>query len=104
MKPEKLFLELEELIERLGYRTRKERGSFKGGYCVVEGDKLIMLNKSHPIEYQVGMLARFLESQSDGLNELFLKPAVRYELEKLWNQKPREVIRTNPLLQESEKE
>lgn len=103
MKPEKLYLELEELIERLGYRTRKERGSFRGGFCVVEGDKLIMLNKNHPIEYQVGMLARFLESQSE-LNELFMKPAVRFELEKLWNQKQREVIRTNPLLKETDTE
>lgn len=84
MKPEKLFLELEGLTEQLGYRIRKERGNFRGGYCVVEGEKIVMINKNHPTEYQVGMLARFLHTQPT--EELFIKPAVRRQLEKLWEQ------------------
>jgi hypothetical protein len=100
MKPEKLYLELEEIIERLGYSIRKERGNFRGGYCVVEGDKLLMLNKSHPVEYQIGMLSKFLEDQ-DSLEDVFIKPAVRKELADRWKQKTKEVVRKNPLLQEA---
>lgn len=99
MKPERLILELEEIIERLGYSIRKEKGNFRGGNCVVEGEKLIMLNKNHPPEYQVGMLARFLEDHPD-LDSVFIKPNIRRELETIWLQKPKDVKRRNPLFED----
>lgn len=98
MKPDRILLELEELTERLGYSIRKEKGNFRGGNCVVEGEKLIVLNKNHPIEYQIGMLARFLENHPQ-LETLFIKPTIRRELETIWLQKPREVKRKNPLFE-----
>lgn len=82
MKPDKLFIELEELVERAGYTIRKERGTFRGDQCIVEGDKLVVINKKRPIEQQVGLLARVLDK--DRLKDMYIKPAVRKELETLW--------------------
>lgn len=53
MKTEKLILELEQLIEQSGYTIRKERGTFKGDHCIVEGRKLVMINKKRPPQLQV---------------------------------------------------
>jgi hypothetical protein len=83
MKPDKLLLELEEVIGRLGYRLRKEKGNFRGSNCVLDGDKIIMLNKNSPIELHIGTLATFIMHQKH--EDLFLKPIVRKELESIWN-------------------
>ena len=84
MKAEKLFLELEQILEQLGYRTRKERGVFLGSDCLIEGDKIVMVNKNKPIESQLRTLATVLSQIS--LEGVFIKPATRKELEKLWGQ------------------
>tara|TARA_R110000868_G_scaffold306734_1_gene568030 strand:- start:59405 stop:59704 length:300 start_codon:yes stop_codon:yes gene_type:complete len=83
VKPEKLLLELEQLLEQSGYRLRKERGAFRGADCVIEGDKLVMVNKNKPTESQLGTIARVL-GQID-LDGTYIKPLVRKELDKLWD-------------------
>ncbi len=83
MKPDKLLLELEHLLEQSGYRLRKERGAFRGADCVIEGDKLVMVNKNKPVESQIGTIARVLGQIE--LSESYIKPAIRKELEKLWD-------------------
>jgi hypothetical protein len=82
MKTEKLILELESLCEKLGYLIRKERGSFRGDQCVIEGEKLIVINKNKPPISQAGILAKVL--QNNQADDIFIKPAVRKELEDLW--------------------
>ncbi|MDZ7692087.1 MAG: hypothetical protein U5K69_13315 [Balneolaceae bacterium] len=82
MKSEKLLLELEQLIEQAGYTIRKERGTFRGDHCIVEGDKLVVVNRSRPVELQVGILARVLKKLN--MQDTYIKPAVRKELETLW--------------------
>lgn len=83
MKPDKLLLELEHLLEQAGYKLRKERGSFRGADCVIEGDKLVVINKNKPIEAQLGTIAKVLSETH--LSEIYIKPAIRRELEKLWD-------------------
>jgi len=83
MKTEKLILELEQLVEQLGYTIRKEKGTFRGDSCVVEGEMLVVLNKKKPEQQQVGLLARVLKDQE--LQDIYIKPAVRKELEELWD-------------------
>ncbi|NET36137.1 MAG: hypothetical protein F6K19_29615 [Cyanothece sp. SIO1E1] len=83
MKPDKLLLELEQLLEQSGYRLRKERGSFRGADCIVEGDKLVIVNKNKPVESQLATIAKVL-GQID-FSDNYIKPAVRKELEKLWD-------------------
>ncbi|MCK4577659.1 MAG: hypothetical protein KAU50_02640 [Candidatus Marinimicrobia bacterium] len=79
MKPEALFQELEELAGRLGLSIVVDRGNFKGGSCILEGEKLIVLNKSAPQEQRLSLLAQALASRN--LQDLFIKPAVRAYLE-----------------------
>lgn len=83
MKPDKLIIELEQLAEQAGYVIRKERGTFRGDHCVVEGDRLIVINKNRPVEQQVGLLARVLQDKE--LQDIYIKPAVRKHLEELWD-------------------
>lgn len=79
MKSEKLLSECEKIVEDLGYELRKEKGSFKGDFCVLEGDRIVMLNKMYPPEIHLGQIVRFLMKQN--LNEMYIKPKVRKELE-----------------------
>ena len=83
MKPDKLLLELELLLEQAGYKLRKERGSFRGNDCLIEGEKLVMVNKNKPVESQVGTLARVLANID--LSNTYIKPAIKKELEIIWD-------------------
>ncbi len=42
MRTDKILLELEEIVGKLGYNIRKEQGSFRSDSCRVEGDKVIV--------------------------------------------------------------
>ncbi len=88
MKADKLLLELEELLTAKGYRIRRERGNFRNGTCLLEGEKLIVLNRLYPPETQVASIcAQFGESSFE---DQFVKPAVRKELEKFWVRQQRQ--------------
>lgn len=82
MKTEKLLLELEALCEKNGYNIRKERGAFRGDQCIIEGDKLIVINKNKPLESQAAIMAKVLKQINT--SDTFIKPAVRKHLEELW--------------------
>lgn len=82
MNIEKLVLELEALCEKGGYTVRKERGAFRGDQCIIEGDKLIVINKNRPAESQAAILSKVIKQI--GPDTLFIKPAVRKELEAIW--------------------
>lgn len=84
MKPEKLLLELEHILEQAGYTLRKERGSFRGDECIIEGQKLVVVNKNKPIESQLGTMGRVLGEIE--LTGVYIKPAVRQKLIELWDQ------------------
>lgn len=61
MKTDKKFEELLSLSMRLGVTVRKDRlVRSNGGYCVINEDKVIVLNKMLPIETQASILARCL--------------------------------------------
>ena len=83
MKTEKLLLELEQILEQCGYTLRKERGSFRGNDCVVQGDRLVIVNKNKPVESQIGTIARII-AEAD-LSSIYIKPAVKKELMEMWD-------------------
>lgn len=83
MKTEKLLLELESLCEKSGYNIRKERGSFRGDQCIIEGDKLIVINKNKPLDSQAAIMAKVLKQINT--EDTFIKPVVRKHLEELWD-------------------
>lgn len=76
-------MELEQLVEQAGYTIRKEKGTFRGDSCVMEGEKLVVLNKKKPQQQQVGLLARVLQDKE--LRDIYIKPVVRKHLEELWD-------------------
>ncbi len=82
MKADKLVMELEDVLQQLGFRIRKEKGNFRGANCVLDGENLIVLNKNQPIDTQAVTLAKLIQSLDH--SSLFIKPAVRKELEEIW--------------------
>ncbi len=47
---------LQTLLKESGYQIRKGKGSFNTGYCILEAKKVIVLNRYHSIEAQIGAL------------------------------------------------
>ncbi len=79
MKPEALLRELEALARAVGFEVRTERGRFRGGACRVEARRMVVLNRLHPPEANVAVLAEALRRVD--LDGLFVPPAVRRVLE-----------------------
>jgi len=82
MRPQQLVHALEAVVEQLGVRVRRERGPFRGGYCMVDGDPVVVLNRQHPPEVHLTVLAAALRELP--ADEVYLRPAVRDALEALW--------------------
>lgn len=51
---------LEDIFRTTDYVVRYERGNFKGGYCVLESNKMIVINKFYPLESKVNTLMELL--------------------------------------------
>lgn len=53
--------ELAEAIIRLaGYKVRYEKGTFKSGYCLLQEQKVVVVNKFHPLETRINALLDIL--------------------------------------------
>ncbi len=74
-----LYRELEELAERLGLVVILDKGPFTGGACILEGEELIVLNKSTHLEQRARLLAMSLAGRD--LSGIYLKPVVRQAME-----------------------
>ena len=79
MKSENIFQDLIDIAESLGVKIVQEKGNFKGGYCLFEKEKIIVVNKLKPIEQRVRALAKVF-SQWD-TSEIYMKPVVREIIE-----------------------
>ena len=61
MKVSKQLLEkLESIFKVLDFRVRYEKGSFKSGYCIIEEQKVVVINKFFPLESKVNVLSEIL--------------------------------------------
>ena len=83
MKLPAMIEELEEVVTRLGMTVVLDRGSFKGGNCILDGEEMVVLNKGTTLEQRARQLAEAL-SRHD-LQGIYLKPAVRDFLENSQN-------------------
>jgi hypothetical protein len=79
MKPPAVLAAFEEALRQLGVRVRRERGTFRGGRCTVEGREVVVLNRLHPPEAQVLVLAEALRDLPH--EQLYLRPSVRAALD-----------------------
>ena len=53
---------LEDIFEALDYKVRYERGNFKSGYCILDKQNVIVINKFFPMESKVNVLLEILKS------------------------------------------
>lgn len=58
---------LEAALKALGYKVRYEKGSFKSGYCLIEDQRVVVVNKFYPLESKVATLAEILRDIHPGL-------------------------------------
>jgi len=75
MKINLILEELTFLAGQFGYVVRKEKGGFRGGNCVLNSQKTIVVNILTPYETRVSIIARVLAELP--LESVYLKPAVR---------------------------
>lgn len=79
MKPSQLFDELSEIAKSVGYRIRKETGTFKSNNCIVKQEKIIILNKFATLNsYNQTLVAAI---KQENLDKIFIKPQVREYIE-----------------------
>ena len=75
MKNKDLLDEFHLLAEKLEIKILKGKGDFLGGSCIVNREKVIVINKSKPIEQRLNTLAScFNEFDLEGV---FLLPTLR---------------------------
>ena len=75
MKPSTIYQEFEKLAESLEVKIIQEKGNFKGGYCLLEKEKVIVINRLKPLEQRIKALARAF-SRLD-ISNIYMKPAIR---------------------------
>ena len=75
MKLTIIFQEFEKLAEALDVKIVQEKGNFRGGYCLLEKEGIIVVNKLNPIEQQIRSLANAF-SRLD-ISKIYMKPAIR---------------------------
>ncbi len=57
---------LEALIKTLGFKLRYEKGNFKTGSCVLEKDRIVIVNKFSNLESKINSLADLIQrSETD---------------------------------------
>ena len=57
MKPTIIFQEVEHLAKALDVKIIHKKGNFMGGYCILEKEGLIIVNKLNSIEQRIRELA-----------------------------------------------
>ena len=57
-----LLKKIEELFEEMAYTIRYAKGSFNSGYCIVENQKVAVINKFFDTEGRVGVLLDILST------------------------------------------
>ncbi len=80
MNYDNTFDELKALAERMGVTVRAEKGNFGGGYCILRDQKMIIINKTVPVESRVATLALALSTFP--LDTVTIKPSLRSLIER----------------------
>jgi hypothetical protein len=79
MKHQDLIEELQNIAAQLSVVIRYERGDFEGGYCILRDQRLLLVNRRLMPSRKAAVLAVAL--QEIGLDDVYLKPAVRAYIE-----------------------
>jgi len=82
MKPTQIVEELKRAAQQLGIQVRMDRGRFRGGYCKVGEEEIIVLNKNHPPDIHALILSECLRGLP--VDSVYIRPAARRAMEKIW--------------------
>ena len=74
-----ILAELEEVVQKLGFTVRYEKGNFEGGYCLLKESRLFVINSRNEPEKRIGIIARNLKEI--GVDDIFIKPHLRELIE-----------------------
>ena len=72
---ETILDDLKSLATEMGAKVRFERGDFKGGYCLVQHSKVIVINKLSTTQRKVITLSAALKEL--GVDDIYLQPKLR---------------------------
>lgn len=66
---------MKEIAAKLGVTVRFEKGDFKGGYCILKNNKVVVINKTFALHRKAITIARAL--QEIGINDIYMNPKLR---------------------------
>ncbi len=75
MKLKTIYQELKVVFEQLNYKIVLDKGSFNSGYCILEDEKIIVINKNKPYENRIKILSEILSSIDT--KDIYIKPRIR---------------------------
>lgn len=78
---ENTLQDLKSLAQQMGAKVRFERGDFKGGYCLLREDKIIVINKLANTQRKVKTLASALKELD--IEDVYLTPKLREVIEEM---------------------
>lgn len=76
---ESVIRDLTEILEKIGYTVRTEKGIFKGGFCILNEQKLFLLNKNLEQDRKISVLAKNIAVF--GVDDIYIKPGIRELIE-----------------------
>lgn len=87
IKYSKHFLnKLEDIFSESDYILRYEKGNFKSGYCIINDNKVVVVNKFYSLEGKVNCLYEIIRSVDLNIEKLSPKNLKLYQelREKNW--------------------
>lgn len=72
---EQIIDKLKQVAFQLGASVRFEKGDFKGGFCIVKENKIIVINKFANTQRKAAILATALKEL--GIDNIYINPRLR---------------------------
>ncbi len=72
---EEIMEELKAIANQLGATVRFEKGDFKGGYCLLHDNKVIVINKLANLQRKIMILSAALKELE--VDKIYLTPKIR---------------------------
>ncbi len=76
---DELLKALETIARAINVQVRFEKGDFKSGYCTIEKQNLVVIQKRDTLDKQLCVLAGFLGTFD--LSQLYIAPALKEFIE-----------------------
>jgi hypothetical protein len=69
---------LEDIFAESDYVLRYEKGNFKSGYCILNEQKVVIVNKFYPLEGKINCLIAIIREINMDMNNFSEKNKVLY--------------------------